>query len=204
MATKKTASKKAAGKKTAGKKQAGKRSVTAASATTRAKPGSMPKAGKNPEGGLTAKGRALFAEKEGLHLRPGVQGPADTPEKMVRKGSFLRRHFANPQGPMKDGKGAPTRLALSAHAWGEPVPENLGDAKKLAHEGHELLEQYHAAKDGAKQGNAGARKTTQTAYTKKVAAKSPAGKDAAPRAARGSAAPGKKVVGKSAGSKPRP
>ena len=102
---------------------------------------------KDPKGGLTAEGRKAFAEKDGSHLRPGVQGPADTPEKMVRKGSFLRRHFAHPRGPM-ERDGEPTRLALSAQAWGEPVPETMADAKKLASKGHELLEQYHAAKDG--------------------------------------------------------
>ena len=112
---------------------------------------SMPKEGKDPEGGLTAKGREYFAKKEGAHLRPGVQGPADTPEKMLRKGSFLRRNFTHPRGPMKDEKGRPTRLALSAHAWGEPVPRTMAETKKLAREGHELLEQYHAAKDGPDQ-----------------------------------------------------
>jgi hypothetical protein len=76
---------------------------------------------KDPKGGLTAAGRKWFAKKEGSSLKPGVTGPADTPEKLRRKGSFLRRHFAHPSGPLeKDGK--PTRLALSAHAWGEPVP----------------------------------------------------------------------------------
>ncbi len=114
----------------------------------------MPKAGKDPKGGLTAEGRAYFAQKEGSHLRPGVQGLADTPEKMVRKGSFLRRHFAHPRGPMKDEKGEPTRLALSAHAWGEAVPQTAADAKKLAAEGHQLLEQYHEIKDAGGSGTA--------------------------------------------------
>ena len=165
MATKKVAGKKVATKKVAGK-IAGKRAAkkTAAGASH-----SMPKGGKDPKGGLTAKGRAYFAETEGAHLRPGVQGPADTPEKMLRKGSFLRRHFANPRGPMKDDKGEPTRLALSAHAWGEPVPQDTADAKKLADEGHELLEEYHEAKEKA---------------GKKVAGKRVAGKK---RAAKGEA-----------------
>ena len=97
---------------------------------------------KDPKGGLTAEGRKYFAEKEGAHLKPGVTGKADTPEKMKRKGSFLRRHFANPRGPMvKDGE--PTRLALSAHAWGEKVPKTMADAKKLAEKGKKLLERYH-------------------------------------------------------------
>lgn len=100
---------------------------------------------KNPEGGLTAEGRRYFAKKEGSHLRPGVQGKADTPQKLRRKGSFLRRHFAHPRGPMvKDGK--PTRLALSAHAWGEPVPKDMKAAKRLAHKGAVLLKKYESAK----------------------------------------------------------
>ena len=97
---------------------------------------------KDPAGGLTAAGRAAFRAKEGSHLRPGVKGAADTPEKQKRKGSFLRRHFAHPRGPMlKDGE--PPRLAQSAHAWGEPVPRTMADAKKLAAKGAKLLEQYH-------------------------------------------------------------
>ncbi len=104
---------------------------------------------KDPAGGLTAAGRRHFAEADGAHLRPGVTGPADTPQKRVRKGSFLRRHFANPQGPMVDAKGGPTRLALSAHAWGEPVPHTLSDAKKLAAKGKQLLADYHAERDKA-------------------------------------------------------
>jgi len=103
---------------------------------------------KDPKGGLTAAGRAAYRAM-GANLRPGVKGPADTPEKMRRKGSFLRRHFANPQGPMIDGRGEPTRLALSAHAWGEPVPKTMADAKTLADKGKQLLEQYHATKKPA-------------------------------------------------------
>ncbi len=126
---------------------------------TQETPHSMPKGGRDPKGGLTAEGRAYFAKTEGAHLRPGVQGPADTPEKMVRKGSFLRRHFANPRGPMKDDKGEPTRLALSAHAWGEDVPQTMGDAKKLAEEGHQLLEEYHTIKDGEAHAGSGQKGT---------------------------------------------
>ncbi len=103
---------------------------------------------RDPRGGLTAKGRAFFAKKNGAHLKPGVAGAADTPQKLRRKGSFLRRHFANPRGPMKDKKGKPTRLALSAHAWGEPVPKTMADAKKLAAKGSRLLERYARTKTG--------------------------------------------------------
>ena len=101
---------------------------------------------KDPKGGLTAEGRRYFAKKEGAHLKPGVKGAADTPEKMRRKGSFLRRHFATLRGPLVDERGEPTRLALSAHAWGEPVPRTKAAAAKLAAKGSKLLEQYARAK----------------------------------------------------------
>ncbi len=115
---------------------------------------------RNPKGGLTAKGRAFFAKKEGAHLKPGVTGAADTPQKMHRKGSFLRRHFANPQGPMTDAKGSPTRLALSAHAWGEAVPTTMAAAKKLAAKGARLLERYAKTKTTAKVRNAATQRQT--------------------------------------------
>lgn len=103
---------------------------------------------KDPRGGLTAAGRAWFKEKEGANLKPGVTKSEREmmPEEMRRKGSFLRRHFANPRGPMKNKEGEPTRLALSAHAWGEPVPKTMTDAKKLAAKGTRLLEKYKASK----------------------------------------------------------
>lgn len=101
---------------------------------------------RDPKGGLTAAGRAHFARTEGAKLKPGVRGPADTPEKMRRKGSFLTRFFTNPSGPMKNDKGEPTRLALSAQAWGEPVPQNMEDAAKLAAKGRRMLERYQNVK----------------------------------------------------------
>lgn len=101
---------------------------------------------KDPKGGLTAAGRRHFKQTEGANLKPGVKGPADTPEKMRRKGSFLTRFFTNPSGPMKKPNGEPTRLALSAAAWGEPVPQNMQDAAALAAKGRRLLERYENTK----------------------------------------------------------
>ena len=118
--------KKAAAKKAAAKKPASKRV------------GAMPKEGKDPKGGLTAAGRKFYNEQTGGHLRPGVKGPADTPEKKKRKGSFLTRHFTTPQGPVVKN-GEPTRQALQAAAWGEPVPKTEADEKKLAAKGRKLL-----------------------------------------------------------------
>jgi hypothetical protein len=105
---------------------------------------------RDPDGGLTAAGRKHFKETEGANLKPGVKGAADTPTKMRRKGSFLVRFFTNPTGPMVDPKGRPTRLALSARAWGEPVPRNLEDAAKLAAKGRRLLDRYRSIKDSKK------------------------------------------------------
>ena len=101
---------------------------------------------KNPKGGLTAAGRAHFNRTTGSKLKAGVKGKADTPEKMRRKGSFLTRFFTNPSGPMKDDKGRPTRLALSANAWGEPVPQDRAAAARLAEKGRNLLERYENKK----------------------------------------------------------
>jgi len=105
---------------------------------------------KDPKGGLTAAGRRHFKQTEGANLNPGVKGPENTPEKMRRKGSFLVRFFSNPSGPMKKPNGKPTRLALSAAAWGEPVPQDRSDAARLAAKGRRMLERYRRAKEAKK------------------------------------------------------
>ena len=67
------------------------------------------KEGKNPAGGLNARGRASY--KEGT-LKPPVKS-GDNP----RRASFLARMAGN-SGPERDSKGRPTRLLLSLRAWG--------------------------------------------------------------------------------------
>tara|TARA_R110000787_G_scaffold2232_5_gene8934 strand:+ start:1256 stop:1549 length:294 start_codon:yes stop_codon:yes gene_type:complete len=67
------------------------------------------KEGKNPKGGLNAKGRASY--KKGTLKAPVKSG--DNP----RRASFLARMAGN-SGPEKDSKGKPTRLLLSLRAWG--------------------------------------------------------------------------------------
>ena len=79
------------------------------------------KEGKNPAGGLNAKGRAS-AEAEGMHLKPPVKS-GDNP----RRASFLARMGNMPGPEQKDGK--PTRLLLSLEAWGASSKE---DAKAKA------------------------------------------------------------------------
>ena len=136
IAAKKTATKKTATKKTAATKTTSKQMEKSPSKRA----GSMPKEGKDPKGGLTAAGRKYYNDQTGGHLQAGVKGPADTPEKKKRKGSFLTRHFTTPPGPVvKDGK--PTRQALQAAAWGEAVPKTEADERKLAAKGRKLLQE---------------------------------------------------------------
>jgi hypothetical protein len=80
------------------------------------------KAGKNPKGGLNAKGRAS-AKKQGMNLKPPVKS-GDNP----RRASFLARMGGMP-GPEYDKDGKPTRLLLSLRAWGA---SSKADAKKKA------------------------------------------------------------------------
>lgn len=105
---------------------------------------------KDPNGGLTAAGRKAYKDSDGAQLRPGVKGAADTPEKMKRKGSFLRRHFTTLRGPLVDEHGKPTRLALQARAWGEPAPKTEAAAQKLADKGARLLERYRLTQQKTK------------------------------------------------------
>ncbi|WP_255417095.1 DUF6321 domain-containing protein [Corallococcus sp. CA049B] len=123
-------------------------------------------------------------EKEGANLKPGVKGKADTPEKLRRKGSFLRRHFAHPRGPMVDANGKPTRLALSARAWGEPVPKDSAGAKRLATKGTKLLERYHASQERSKPAakRSGAKKTRTAVAARRATAKKTATRKRAKKA----------------------
>ena len=100
------------------------------------------KAGKNPKGGLNAKGRASYRTKTGKkgNLKAPVKGAADTPEKIRRKGSFLVR-MGSARGPLKDEKGRPTRLKLSLVAWG-----HNGDKASAVAKGRRLLARYQSLK----------------------------------------------------------
>jgi len=78
------------------------------------------KEGKNPKGGLNAKGRASY---RGGTLKAPVKS-GDNP----RRASFLAR-MGGMRGPERDSKGKPTRLLLSLRAWGA---SSKADAKKKA------------------------------------------------------------------------
>jgi hypothetical protein len=79
--------------------------------------------GKNPQGGLNAKGRASYKAETGGTLKPPVKS-GDNP----RRASFLAR-MGNMPGPMEKN-GSPTRLALALKAWGASSKE---DARAKAH-----------------------------------------------------------------------
>lgn len=81
------------------------------------------KEGKNPKGGLNAKGRASYKAETGGTLKAPVK-KGDNP----RRASFLARMGGMP-GPEKDEKGRPTRLLLSLQAWGA---SSKADAKAKA------------------------------------------------------------------------
>jgi hypothetical protein len=134
---KKTA-KKAVKKKTVKKKAAKKKA-----------PKKSAKVEKDPKGGLTAAGRAAFAKRDGSHLKPGVTKKASemTPSDMRRKGSWAVRFYGRAKlPPLVDRDGAPTRHALSAHAWGEPVPKTVAAARRIAAKGEKLLARYRRIK----------------------------------------------------------
>lgn len=78
--------------------------------------------GKNPSGGLNAKGRAS-AKAEGMNLKPPIK-TGDNP----RRASFLARMSGN-DGPERDKDGKPTRLLLSLQACGA---SSKSDAKAKA------------------------------------------------------------------------
>lgn len=78
--------------------------------------------GKNPKGGLNAKGRAS-AKAEGMNLKAPVKS-GDNP----RRASFLAR-MGNMPGPEHKPNGDPTRLLLSLKAWGA---NSKADAKAKA------------------------------------------------------------------------
>ncbi len=78
--------------------------------------------GKNPKGGLNAKGRASL-KAQGQNIKAPVKA-GDNP----RRASFLARMGGMP-GPERKPDGSPTRLLLSLQAWGA---SSKADAKAKA------------------------------------------------------------------------
>jgi hypothetical protein len=78
--------------------------------------------GKNPKGGLNAKGRSSYNAETGGNLKAPVKS-GDNP----RRASFLARMGGMAGAEYKDGE--PTRLLLSLKAWGA---SSKSDAKAKA------------------------------------------------------------------------
>ena len=99
-------------------------------------------AGKNPRGGLNAKGRASYKQETGGTLKAPVKGAPDSPQELRRKGSFLTRMGSMP-GLLVDEQGDKTRLKLSLEAWG-----HRGDKAGAVAHGRRLLKRYRGTKGG--------------------------------------------------------
>jgi hypothetical protein len=70
-----------------------------------------------------------------------------SPQDMRRKGSWAVRFYGRERlPPLLDRNGQPTRYALSAHAWGEPVPRTVAAARRIAAKGERLLARYRRTK----------------------------------------------------------
>jgi hypothetical protein len=75
------------------------------------------KEGKNPEGGLNAKGRASYKRETGGTLKPPVSAKEakKSPKSAARRKSFCARMGGMPGAMEKNGK--PTRKALALRKW---------------------------------------------------------------------------------------
>jgi len=139
------AGKKASSGRKAGRTTGARKAIRGASKRS---PATVARRGtRDPRGGLTAQGRAAFARRDGSQLRPGVRKSDAqlTADDMRRKGSWAVRFYGRKQlPPLTDAQGRPTRFALSAHAWGEPVPKTVAQARRIAAKGRRLLERYQA------------------------------------------------------------
>lgn len=106
---------------------------------------------KDPKGGLTAAGRRKFFHESGAKLKPGVKKPISemSSEDMRRKGSWAVRFYGRTGRlpPLKAKNGEPTRFALTAAAWGEPVPKTAAQARRIAAKGRRLLERARKLRD---------------------------------------------------------
>ena len=76
------------------------------------------KEGKNPEGGLNAKGRASYKRETGGTLKAPVSAKQakKSPKAAARRKSFCAR-MSGVKGPMKKPNGQPTRKALALRKW---------------------------------------------------------------------------------------
>jgi len=99
-------------------------------------------------GKVNAAGVAAL-RRRAARRRPGIKKPASqmTPAEMRRKGSWATRFYGRKRLPkLVDEQGRPTRFALTATAWGEPVPRTATAARRIAAKGRKLLQRYQRSK----------------------------------------------------------
>ena len=72
----------------------------------------MKKEHKNPKGGLSARGRAFFNNRDGSNLKAPVKSGTNP-----RRVSFAAR-FGGMKGSLLTKNGDPSRLKLALKAWG--------------------------------------------------------------------------------------
>lgn len=103
---------------------------------------------KDPKGGLTPAGRKAF----GGNLKPGVKNYTSASDADKQRWiSWARRFYARDTYPaFVDENGEPTRFALTARAWGEPVPKNAADARRIAAKAAMRQRELDAKKERAK------------------------------------------------------
>ena len=75
-----------------------------------------------------------------------------TLQEMRRKGSWAVRFYGRKGKlpPRRTADGKPTRFALTAAAWGEPVPGTAAAARRIAAKGRRLLTVYARQKEARK------------------------------------------------------
>jgi hypothetical protein len=88
---------------------------------------------RDPQGGLTASGRAHYKQTQGANLKPGVKNYSSASDADKKRWiSWASRFYGQSNlPPMKKPNGQPTRAALTAAAWGEPVPSNEAAARRI-------------------------------------------------------------------------
>ena len=102
---------------------------------------------KDPKGGLTPAGRKAF----GGNLKPGVKNyeQASDADKQRWISWALRFYGQTEYPPLVKPNGDPTRFALTAAAWGEPVPKTEAAARAIAAKARKRQEALNRKKERA-------------------------------------------------------
>jgi hypothetical protein len=110
----------------------------------------MDKPYKDPNGGLTAAGRAFYKRTEGANLQPGVRNYAGASLEDKKRWVRWALRFTKTPRPLREPNGSPTRYALMFRAWGKAVPS---DTSQVAAVHREALRRRVELGMGDKNGN---------------------------------------------------